>query len=67
MASGKRERNTLVTYPCVANNSAKAELIHDMVPTVSVGMKDLSRKERPMFDQLVGRVTAYQGYDRYRV
>ena len=37
--SGKRERNTLVTYPKVRHNSAKAELIPDVIPFFMRGMK----------------------------
>ena len=64
--SGKRERNTLVTYLEVVNNSAKAGLISD---NSSVWRKpDARQRRKPVEDepahyQLVGRVMAYQGYD----
>ena len=64
--SGKRERNTLVTYLQVVNNHWKRWLTHDIVPTVNVGMKGLPPEERPMSYQLVGEVMAHQGYDGYR-
>lgn len=61
--SGKRESNTLVTYPEVWHNSAKAELIPDVLRTYFVLSKDLSLQERPMVYQLVGEVMAHQGDD----
>ena len=64
--SGKRERNTLVTYLGPVNNHWKRWLIHDIVPTVNVGMKGPPVREGPMSYQLVGEVMAYQGYDGYR-
>ena len=64
--SGKRERNTLVTYLELVNNHWKRWLIHDIVPTVNVGMKAFAAREGPMSYQLVGEVTAHQGYDGYR-
>ena len=36
MDSGKRERNTLATYPELVNNSPKGGLIHDMDEKTSV-------------------------------
>ncbi len=38
-ASGKRVRNTLVTYPEDRNNSPKGELIPDVIPLLCSGMK----------------------------
>ncbi len=62
--SGKREHNTLVIYPEVRYNLSKDGLIPDVI---RLHMEpDESRKtpwEEPMSHQLVGRVTAYQGYD----
>jgi hypothetical protein len=60
--------NTLVTYPQVRNNFAKATLI----PDVFDGLIPLSKAQKAlreglMFYQLVGEVTAHQGYDGYRV
>jgi hypothetical protein len=57
-------RNTLVTYPEVRYNSSKDGLIPDVIP--SCERWDERRKspwEGPMVHQLVGKVTAYQGYD----
>ena len=61
--SGKRERNTLVTYLEAVNNLGKPGLIHDIVPMVNIGMKAPALREEPMSYQLVGEVTAHQGYD----
>ncbi len=61
--SGKRESNTLVTYPEVWNNSAKAELIPDVICIYFIQIKDLSLREGPMVYQLVGVVKAHQGND----
>ena len=62
--SGKRVRNTLVTYPEARHNSSKGGLIPDVV--LRLLSEAESRKalwEGPRFHQLVGRVMAYQGYD----
>ncbi len=62
--SGKRVRNTLVTYPALRDNSPKGGLIPRII---RLRMKiDESRKtmwEGPMAHQLVGEVIAHQGYD----
>ena len=65
--SGKRERNALVTYFELVNNTGKLVLIHDIVPTVNVGMKGPPVRKRPMSYQLVGGVKDHQGYDGYQV
>ncbi len=62
--SGKRESNTLVTYPEVRYNPSKDGLIPDVI--FGHKTEDESRKtpqEGPMPHQLVGRVTAYQDFD----
>ena len=65
--SGKRERNTLVTYLEVANNSGKPELIRDVDEDTSVdSLKAQALRDGPMAYQLVGEVMAHQGYDEYR-
>ena len=64
--SGRRERNTLVTFPTIVNNSAKAVLIRDMTTVSRLLLKDLSLWDGPMSYQLVGEVKAHQGYDGYR-
>ncbi len=62
--SGERVSNTLVTYPEVRDNPAKAGLIPDVVvPRRRDEERRKSPWEGPMAYQLVGRVTAYQGYD----
>jgi hypothetical protein len=62
--SGKRVRNTLVTYPKVRNNSAKAGLIPDVVLEHMFQKESFTALwEGPRFHQLVGEVTAHQGYD----
>ena len=64
VASGKRVSNTLVTCPQVRNNGPKGPLIPDVIPTYFVGRKaQKALREGLMVYQLVGRVTAYQGYD----
>jgi len=58
----------LVTYPKVRNNLAKARLIPDVFGRLIRSSKaQKALREGPMPHQLVGRVTAYQGYDEYRV
>ena len=61
--SGRRERNTLVTYPRDADNPPKGRLIRDTVPPVNGVIKAPALWEGPMFYQLVGGVMAHQGYD----
>ena len=62
--SGKRVRNTLITYLEVVKNSGKLELIHDgqRVPKGFL-CKDFSPREGSRPYQLVGEVMAHQGYD----
>ena len=56
--------NTLVTCLEVRNNLAKAELIPDVIALRKQSEeRRKSPREGPMAYQLVGRVTAYQGYD----
>ncbi len=63
-------RNTWVTYPGHRDSCGKLQVIPDKI-TVShdTAIKggdpfgDLSAWERPMSYQLVGEVTAHQGYD----
>jgi hypothetical protein len=65
--SGKRERNTLVTYLVLANNRWKRRLIRDIDKLTYVYLlKDLSVQERPMVHQVVGGVMAHQAYDGYQ-
>ena len=61
--SGKRERNTLVTYLEAVNNLGKPGLIHDIVPIVKIVMKAPAPQDGPMAYQLVGEVKAHQGND----
>ena len=62
--SGKRERNTLVTYPRLVDNDWKRSLIHDIDEgTQVILIESFSVWEGPMVYQLVGGVTAHQGYD----
>ena len=65
--SGKRERNTLVTYLCLGHNSGKLELIPDGLAVSWIASKGSPDREGPMAYQLVGEVMAHQGYDAYRV
>ena len=65
--SGKRERNTLAIYLALVNNHWKRWLIHDMDGgTHVIPIESFSVQEEPMFHQLVGGVTAHQGYDGYQ-
>ncbi len=63
--SGERVSNALVTCPEERDNSSKGLLI----PHVVVRVRGLTSKrsnplrEGPASHQLVGKVTAYQGYD----
>ncbi len=54
----------MVIYPKVRNNSAKAELISDVLYTFMVYSKAPALWEEPMAYQLVGGVRDHQGYDR---
>jgi hypothetical protein len=62
-------RNTWAICPQVEDNPAKAELILDVIASgirscLKAGIrKDLSLEEEPASYQLVGGVTAHQGYD----
>ncbi len=57
-------RNTLVTYLYLWYNQAKAWLIPDVLDERKfVEERFRSDREGPMAYQLVGKVTAYQGYD----
>ena len=65
--SGKRERNTLVTYPRLVDNGWKRPLIHDIDEgTQVILIESFSVWEGPMVHQLVGGVTAHQGNDGYQ-
>ena len=61
--SGKRVRNTLVTYPKDANNLPKGGLIRDVLGRLLRLSKTPVLWEGPMPYQLVGSVKDYQGYD----
>ena len=64
VTSVKRVSNTLVTFLQAGHNSPKGELIPDSHAGTKVfACKDLSLEEGPMAYQLVGEVTAHQGYD----
>ena len=53
-----------MTYPGVGNNPAKAGLIpHDVEGLDTFHQSLRALLEGPAAYQLVGRVTAYQGYD----
>jgi hypothetical protein len=65
--SGKRERNTLATFPSLANNHWKRWLIRDIISlSHDRDMKVTAVKEGPMAHQLVGGVMDHQGYDGYQ-
>ncbi len=65
--SGKRERNTLVTFPELVNNCWKRQLIRDIDEgAYAILIERISVQERPMAHQLVGSVKDYQGYDGYQ-
>ena len=67
MESGKRVRNTWVTYPQVGDNPGKLGLIPNVVPRRMTGylkvgiLRNLPLGEGPAPHQLVGEVTAHQG------
>ena len=61
--SGGRASNTWVTYLKDGHNSPKGELIPDMPSTFGCLVKAFARQEGPAAYQLVGEVTAHQGYD----
>ena len=65
--SGRRVSNTWVIYPRVGDNSAKAGLIPDNIPWshdrgIKGGSQELPIEEEPAAYQLVGEVTAHQGF-----
>ncbi len=68
--SGGRVSNAWAICPQVGDNPGKPELIPNvvnqrMLVRLKVGiLRDLPLEEEPAYDQLVGGVTAYQGYDR---
>ena len=66
MVSGERVSNTLVTYPEDGHSRPKGRVIPDTNAGTQVIRIENSNvlQEWPRSDQLVGRVTAYQGYDR---
>ena len=68
LARGERVSNTWATSPRVGNNLPKGELIPHNIPMAQViGIKVhlwWTLEEGPAADQLVGEVTAHQGYDR---
>ena len=56
--------NALVICPEVGDNIPKGMLIpHVIIRVKCLLIKDLSLREEPASHQLVGKVTAYQGYD----
>ena len=62
--SGKRVRNTLAICLVVGHNSAKAELIPRWpLRFIFQSKAQNALREEPMAYQLVGGVTAHQGYD----
>ncbi len=68
--SGGRVSNAWAICPWVGDNLGKPGLIPNMALHRMMGMSkvviltDLPPGEEPAYDQLVGGVTAYQGYDR---
>ena len=65
--SGERVSNTWVTYPRVGNNQPKGWLIPHTIPRLRFG-KESATVGSALLDglmsyQLVGGVTAHQGYD----
>ena len=63
--SGERVSNALVTCPEEGDNSPKGLLIPHVVIWIRclITKRIYSLREGPASHQLVGRVTAYQGYD----
>ena len=61
--SGERASNALVTYPRDRNKPPKGGLMSDSLERVKTPLKG-SLWEGPRSDQFVGRVMAYQDYDR---
>ncbi len=63
VGSGERVSNALVTCPKAGDNSLKELLIPYVIIEVRVSMiKAPALWEGPASHQLVGKVTAYQGY-----
>ena len=65
--SGRRVRNTWVIYPRIGDNPAKAGLIPDEISRphgleIKGGSQELPFEEEPAAYQLVGEVTAHQGF-----
>ena len=65
--SGRRVRNTWVIYLRIGNNISKEVLILDNITfsyesVVKVSLQRLTFEEEPAAYQLVGEVTAHQGY-----
>ena len=65
--SGERVKNTWVTYPRVGNNQPKGWLIPRTLPELRLRKESdtvgIALLDGLMPYQLVGRVTAYQGFD----
>jgi hypothetical protein len=65
--SGERVRNTWVTYPRVGNNQPKGWLIPHTIPArwwrKESAIEDSALVDGLMSYQLVGEVTAHQGFD----
>ncbi len=62
--SGKRERKTVVTYLVDEDNPAKVGLILDGHTVIHIVVcKTPVLREGPLHYQLVGEVTAHQGFD----
>ena len=53
----------MVTYPTPGDNLSKERLIPRMCAGLSLHMRAPALWEGPMSYQLVGEITAYQGYD----
>ena len=66
MATGKRVRNTYTTFLLVENSPGKLGLIPHGIARFKVAAR-LSLKDWFAPYQLVGGVTAHQGYDGYLV
>ncbi len=70
MESGERVSIAWATYPLVGDNASKEALIPNVVLRRMAGrlkvgiLRNLPLREGPASDQLVGEVTAHQGYDR---
>ena len=65
--SGRRVSNTWVIYPRIRDNSAKAGLIPNNISwshdrEIKGGSQGLPFEEEPASYQLVGEVTAHQGF-----